>query len=45
VFPLFNTEKRTPVAGKNSLFFELARLLVRLNHIASVIVNADQGMT
>jgi len=28
----------------NSPFFEIARVLVRLDHVASVIVNANQGV-
>jgi hypothetical protein len=31
-------------AKKTSPLFELARVLVRFNHIASVIVNANHGI-
>jgi hypothetical protein len=31
-------------ARKNSWFFELALVLVRFDHVARVIVNADDGI-
>jgi hypothetical protein len=33
-----------PDASKNSLLFEIALVLVRLDHVASVMVNADRGV-
>ena len=31
-------------ASENSRFFEIARVLVRLDHVASVIINADHSI-
>jgi hypothetical protein len=34
----------TILNGQSSPFFELARVLVRLDHVAGLIVNADHGI-
>jgi hypothetical protein len=39
--PLLHSEKCKVIPAKNSRAFELARLLVRLDQIASSIVNAN----
>jgi len=38
------TKEQTPRARKKSPLFELSLVLVRLDHIASVIVNANLGV-
>jgi hypothetical protein len=38
------TRKQAAGASKNSPLFELAGVLVRLDHIASFIVNANHGV-
>jgi len=32
------------LASKNSPLFELARVFMRLDHVASIIVNANHGI-
>jgi hypothetical protein len=39
----FFSGKRRRKASKNSPLFELARVFVRFNHVARVIVNADHS--
>jgi hypothetical protein len=42
VYPDDITEEQTTGTRKNAPLFELALVLVRLDHIASVIVNANE---
>jgi hypothetical protein len=42
--PVFMNSKELIASASDSPLFELARLLVRLDHLASFIVNANYSM-
>jgi len=42
--PVFMNSKELIALASDSPLFELARLLMRFDHIASVIVNADHSI-
>jgi hypothetical protein len=42
--PVFVNSKELIALASDSPLFEIARVLVRLDHVASVIVNANHGV-